>query len=90
VLDVFLRVAERAGAVVVPSSAVAQGQQGDYAFVVSSERKAELRPVVVAQAGDTETVIAKGIAPGEVVVTEGQLKLQNGSPVELLGEKPSR
>ena len=63
---------------------MASGQQGDYAYVVSEERKAQLRPVVVAQAGDEETVIGEGIAAGELVVTEGQLKLRPDAPVELL------
>ncbi len=87
VVDVTLRLAERAHAVVVPAGAVAQGQQGDYAYVVSPEKKAELRAVTVALAGDREAVIAKGIAAGELVVTEGQLKLQPGMPVEILDDK---
>ena len=83
----FLRIGERSRAIVVPSSAVASGQQGDYAYVVSDERKAQLRPVVVAQAGDEEAVISQGITAGELVVTEGQLKLRPDAPVELLDER---
>ena len=83
-VDVRLRVAERAKAVVVPSAAVASGQQGDYAYVVTPERRAQLRIVEVAQASDEETVIAKGIAPGELVVTDGALKLRPDAAVELL------
>jgi membrane fusion protein, multidrug efflux system len=87
VVDAYLRVAERAKAVVVPASAVAQGQQGDYAYVVGPDGKAALRPVVIDQAGDVETVVAKGIAAGELVVTEGQLKLRPGDAVEVIDEK---
>lgn len=83
VVDVRLRVAERKGAVVVPSSAVSQGQQGDYAFVVA-DGKAQLRAVTVDQAGEAEVIVARGIAPGEVVIVEGQLKLRPGSAVELV------
>lgn len=86
IVDVHLRVAERARAVVVPASAVASGQQGDYAYVVTAEKKAQLRPVEVAQTGETEAVIAKGISPGELVVTDGQLKLRPDAPVEILQE----
>jgi len=82
--DVHLRVAERARAVVVPASAVASGQQGDYAYVVTAEKKAQLRPVQVAQTSETEAVITKGIAAGEIVVTEGQLKLRPDAPVEIV------
>lgn len=87
IVDVSVQVAERARTVVVPSGAVASGQQGDYAYVVNADRKAELRPVEVAQAGGTETVIAKGIVAGELVVTDGLLKLRPGTPVEILEEE---
>jgi multidrug efflux system membrane fusion protein len=89
-VDVRLRVAERARAVVVPASAVASGQEGDYAYVVTPEKTAQLRPVVVEQAGEAEAVIGKGISAGELVVTEGQLKLRPDVPVELLEDgKPA-
>lgn len=87
VVDVSLRLSERRGAVVVPAAAVAQGQQGDYAYVVGADRKAELRLVTVDQTGSAEVVISKGISPGDLVVTEGQLKLQPGAAVEVLDEK---
>jgi multidrug efflux system membrane fusion protein len=82
-VDVGVRVAERARAVVVPASAVASGQQGDYAYVVTADHKAQLRPVVVEQAGETEVVVSKGLAPGELVVTEGHLRLRPGAAVEI-------
>jgi multidrug efflux system membrane fusion protein len=87
VVELHLRVAQREKAIVVPAAAVAQGQQGDYAYVVGPDRKAVLRAVVVEQAGDAETVLSRGVSAGELVVTEGQLKLQPGAPVELLEDK---
>lgn len=87
VIEVSLRIAERRGAVVVPASAVAQGQRGDYAYVVGPDRRAELRTVAVEQAGSAEAVLSAGVAPGELVITEGQLKLQPGAAVEVLEEK---
>jgi len=93
-VEVALRIAERTRAVVVPSSAVASGQQGDYAYVVTAEKKVQLRPVEVAQVGATETVILKGISAGELVVTEGQLRLRPDVAVEVLaasgGESPGK
>lgn len=82
-----LQVADRARAVVVPASAVASGQQGDYAYVVTPEKKAQLRSVVVEQTGESEAVIAKGISAGELVVTEGQLKLRPDAAVEVLQDE---
>jgi multidrug efflux system membrane fusion protein len=87
-IDVYLRLAERARAVVVPASAVASGQQGDYAYVVV-DGKAQLRQVTVAEARDREVVIGKGIAAGETVVTEGQLRLRPDVPVEVVSDSPA-
>jgi multidrug efflux system membrane fusion protein len=82
-VDVTLRIGERARAVVVPASAVSSGQQGDYAWVVA-DGKAQVRPVVVDQASETEVVVSKGLSPGEQVVTEGHLRLRPGAAVEVL------
>jgi multidrug efflux system membrane fusion protein len=87
IVDVHLRIAERAKAVVVPASAVASGQKGDYAYVVTADRKVQLRPVQVDQAGETEVVLGKGVAAGEQVVTEGLLKLRPDAPVEILQDQ---
>jgi membrane fusion protein, multidrug efflux system len=87
-VDVSVRIAERAKAVVVPATAIASGQQGDYAYVVTSDRKVQVRPVVVEQAGEAEVVVLKGLSPGEMVVTEGQLRLRPGASVEVMQGEP--
>ncbi len=69
------------GAIVVPSVAVQAGQQGSYVFVVNSEQKVDLRPVTVKRTSATETVIESGLKPGEIVVTDGHLRLVPGSRV---------
>ena len=69
-------------AVVVPSAAVQTGQQGTYVFVVKSDSTAESRPVSVARQLGDETVIARGVSPGESVVTDGQLRLAPGLRVQ--------
>jgi multidrug efflux system membrane fusion protein len=83
VVEVRLRLGERKDALVVPASAVAQGQMGDYAWVVK-DGAAELRPLTVLEAGEREVVVGRGLSAGEVVVTEGQLKLTPGAKVERL------
>lgn len=69
-------------AIVVPSAAVQVGQDGRYVFVVKSDGTAESRPVAVARDVGGETAIAQGLAAGETVVTEGQLRLFPGARVE--------
>ncbi len=83
VVEVRLRLGDRKDALVVPAAAVAQGQMGDYAWVVK-DGAAELRPVTVLEAGDREVVVGTGLAAGELVVTEGQLRLTPGARVERL------
>jgi multidrug efflux system membrane fusion protein len=68
--------------VVVPAAAVQRGPQGTYAFVMKPDKTVELRPVQVAMTQQNVAAIASGLNPGEIVVTDGQDKLQAGSRVE--------
>jgi multidrug efflux system membrane fusion protein len=82
-LNVVLTLTTEPAAVVVPTAAVQTGQQGSYVFVVKPDQTAESRPVTVARQVGSETVIAEGVAPGEIVVTDGQLRLVPGARVEV-------
>jgi multidrug efflux system membrane fusion protein len=66
---------------VVPTDAVQHGQNGLYAFVVSNDNKVALRPIEVGEAGGGLSVVTKGLAAGDRVVTAGQYRLQDGTPV---------
>jgi len=68
-------------AVVVPSQAVQTGQQGKFVFAVKQDKSVEIRPVVPGVTDGPDTVIEKGIAAGETVVTDGQLRLFPGAHV---------
>jgi multidrug efflux system membrane fusion protein len=68
-------------AVVVPSIAVQAGPQGSYVFVVDAESKVEMRAVSVARTEGVESVIGTGLKAGEVVVTDGHLRLTPGARV---------
>jgi multidrug efflux system membrane fusion protein len=70
-------------ALVVPSEAVQTGQQGFYVYVIKPDMTAELRTVSITPAGNNQTVITKGVAKGEKVVTTGQLRLKNGTKVRI-------
>ena len=71
-------------AIVVPSQAVMQGQQGTYVFVVSSDGTAVTQPVTVERTLDSLTVIA-GVPAGTLVVTDGQLRLTPNAKVDIRG-----
>jgi multidrug efflux system membrane fusion protein len=78
---VTLRLATLPHAIVVPSQAVQTGQDGQYVFVVKPDSTVEQRPIVQAQRVDQDIVVDKGLKAGEVVVTEGQLRLEGGTRV---------
>jgi multidrug efflux system membrane fusion protein len=71
------------GAILVPSQAVQTGQQGSFVFVVQPAMKVELRPIVVGETIDNETVVNSGLKAGETVVTDGQLRLIPGATVTI-------
>ena len=88
-VQVHLRLAVRKGAVVVPSRAVQTSQSGNFVYVVKPDETVELRPVTPGFSVDEETVIENGLAAGETVVTDGQLRLAPGvkvKPVEAQNE----
>jgi multidrug efflux system membrane fusion protein len=80
---VTLRLTMRANAVVVPNQAVQTGQDGQFVYVVKQDRTVEMRPVVTGTRVDQELVVDRGLQPGEMIVTEGQLRLTPGSRVQV-------
>jgi membrane fusion protein, multidrug efflux system len=81
-VNVALRLTSQENATVVPSQAVQTGEKGDYVYVVKPDKTAEFRPVQPGTTFEGETVIEKGVQPGETVVTDGQLALYPGAKVE--------
>ena len=59
------------------------GQSGFYAYVVKSDLKAELRPIVPGSQVGGEVRHRKGASTGRIVVTDGQLRLSPGAKVEV-------
>lgn len=72
----------RSGAIAVPTTAVMNGQEGTYVYVVDSEKNAHVRTVTPGQAVGDLTVIERGVQPGEQVVVDGQSRLMPGAKVD--------
>jgi multidrug efflux system membrane fusion protein len=72
----------RKNSTVVPAAAIQRGPQGTYVFA-ESNNAAQIRPVTVAFTQDNESVITNGLSPKDVVIVDGQDKLQDGSVVEI-------
>jgi multidrug efflux system membrane fusion protein len=72
------------GVVLVPASAVQPGQGGaQLVFVVGADGVARVRQVKTGRSENGLVVIAEGVSEGELVVTDGQLRLTDGARVEV-------
>ena len=74
-VNVSVRLYEEPDAVVIPSTAVQTGPEGQYVYVISGEMTAELRRIGVKRTDGERAIVAQGLQPGERVVTRGQLRL---------------
>jgi multidrug efflux system membrane fusion protein len=80
----------RDDALTVAASAVQQGQNGTYVYVVAPNGTAKLRPVHVAQISEGQALIDSGLKSGDVVVVDGQYRLKEGSRVVELHGKAAK
>ena len=76
------------GVVLVPNAAIQRSTQSTFVFVVKEDQTVDARPVEVRLTEGDTTAIAKGLAAGETVVTDGVDKLQAGAKVEVGKGRP--
>lgn len=88
-VETRLRLSVDPHAITVPAGAVQNGQQGQYVFVVGSDRTVSMRPVTVARTSGDDAVVSSGLKAGEEVVTDGQLRLVPGSRISTKGADKS-
>jgi len=90
-VNVHLQLEVRKNNIVVPAAAIQRGPQGAYVFTVKPDKTAEMHPVTVAFTEGNFSAVTKGVGPGDLVVTDGQDKLQPGTHVEIRGggQKPA-
>jgi multidrug efflux system membrane fusion protein len=86
--NVTLTLTREPNAIVVPSAAIQSGQQGPHVFVLKPDSTVDLRRIVVARAQGSETVVSKGVEPGEKVVVDGLTRLAAGTKVEVREDRP--
>jgi len=81
-VNVHLLVDTKKNVVLVPTTAILRGPQGTYVFSVSADNTVKVRTITIAETNGNITGISSGLAPGDVVVTDGQDKLQDGTKVD--------
>lgn len=75
-------------AVLVPEQAIVAFGNKQFVFKVVDGKVAQA-PVTLGERRNAEVEITKGLAPGDVVVTAGQLKIRDGAPVVVVNNKPA-
>ena len=88
-VDVSLVLGVQKQAVTVPAEAIQQGPDGAYLFAVQPDNGAQMRKVQVVAMQSGLAVIGKGVAAGDTVVTDGQLRLVPGAKVRPADAKPA-
>ena len=74
---------------VLPTAAILRGPQGAFVYAVKPDNTVEARTVTVSLTQGNTTVVANGLNPGDMVVTDGQDKLQTGSRIEPRNTNPA-
>jgi multidrug efflux system membrane fusion protein len=82
-VNVHLLVNTLQNATLVPSQAVQSGAPGSYVYVVKPDSTVSVQTVTTGPTDGTNTVITKGISPGDVVVTDGVDRLSDGAKVSV-------
>ena len=88
-VDVVLTLTHQDNAIVVPPTAIQNGPNGQYVFIVKPDGTVDMRDVKVARSEGDFAVVASGVKPGDTVVTVGQLRLAPGTKVAIADVKAS-
>lgn len=87
-LNVTVTLDNDPAAIVVPTIAIQDSQQGKIVFVVKPDKTVEQRTIHIRRTASAETVVGDGVKPGEMVVTDGQLRLVPGAHVTIRPSGP--
>jgi multidrug efflux system membrane fusion protein len=80
-VNVHLLVDTKHDLTIIPTPAIQRGPQGTYVYAVGSDNTVKIRTVTIAQTTGNSIGLSGGLNPGDVVVIDGQDKLQDGSKV---------
>lgn len=86
-VNIHLLVKTLKNAVLVPSPAVQEGVPGAYVYVVQSDKTVKAQPVSIGPTDGINTVILKGVQPGDVVVVDGIDRLADGSKIQIVAKE---
>jgi multidrug efflux system membrane fusion protein len=82
-VNIHLLLDTRHNAILVPAAAIQRGPQGTFVYIVTADKKAAVRPVTLGTTEGDNIAVDKGLQQGEMIVIEGQDKLQDGTRVDV-------
>jgi multidrug efflux system membrane fusion protein len=88
-VNIHLTVDTLHNATLVPAPAVQSGAPGSYVYLVNADNTVAVQTVTTGPTDGTNTVITKGVSPGEVVVTDGVDRLTDGAKVTIAEPAPA-
>jgi len=80
-VNIHLLVDTKHDLTIVPAAAIQRGPQGTYVYAVGGDNTVKIRTVTIAQTTGSSIGLSAGLNTGDVVVIDGQDKLQDGSKV---------
>ena len=83
-VNVRVELEVRRDVLALPVRTVQQGPDGPFVFVVGSTRVVDKRSIKVGLLNKTTAIVDAGLQPGEIVVTDGQYRIQKGTAVDIL------
>ena len=86
-VEISMTLREIAGAIVMPAEALQAGPNGNFVYVAKPDQTVEIRRVRTLPAGKDRLIVETGLAPGDKVVTDGQLRLTPGARYEARDSK---
>jgi multidrug efflux system membrane fusion protein len=87
-IDARLLLETRHDGLTIPASAVQQGPNGSFVWVIGPDETVQTRPVTISQISEGQVLVDSGLQVNEKIVVEGQYRLVAGTDVrELQGEE---
>ena len=80
-VDVEIDLDVRPNTVMIPAVAIQSGQKGAFVFVVKDDQTVEMRNVELVGVEGDRAAVKSGVADGERVIVEGQMRLTSGARV---------
>ncbi len=80
-VNVHLLVDTKHNLTIVPTAAIQRGPQGTYVYAAGHDNTAKIQVVTIAQITGNNVGLSAGVNPGDMVVIDGQDKLQDGTKI---------